>query len=296
MTRFLIARSGVNGHNRRMFPENTDLTRILFQALAGLVVLAGATVDLCLVVFVQTRRAAAPCRSCALPVQRPFTAFHTQLTLFATLLFALPALFQKPGTPVPSDLSLILGPALYAFAGFMVIFLCLNSPRTSLRQAFFSPRCTTRQALTKGLLYGLAVIPPVMLISIAMAAVTEALGYEPKLQEVFDWLGDTTLAPGTRLFMMVAAVAIAPVVEETLYRGILFPSVLKARSFFFSALLTGAYFALVHFHAPSFLPLLALSIAFSAAYAATGSILTPIVMHALFNLVSLLFYLADAAR
>ena len=276
-----------------MFPETTDITRLLLQSLAGLIVIAGATIDLYLAILVQTRRVVPSLRSRVVLAQRPFTTFHAQLTLFATLVFALPMLSQNPSPAAPNDLSLILGPLLYAFAGFMVIALCLTYSRTSFRRAFLSPRCTTGQALGKGLLYGLAIIPPVVLLSMVMTTVTETLGYEPQLQEVFDWLGDDSLAPSTRIFMMVAAVVIAPVVEETLFRGILFPSVLKARPFFFAALLSGFYFALVHFHAPSFLPLLALSIAFSAGYAATGSILTPIAMHALFNLTSVLFYLAD---
>ncbi len=275
-----------------MFPETTDHTRLLFQVLAGLILLAGTTVDLYLGVLVQTRRLVPSLRSRAAVARRPFTVFHAQLAVFATLMFALPMLSQKTGGAAPNDLSLILGPLFYALAGFTVIGLCLTYSRTSLRQAFFSPHGTARQALGKGLLYGLAIIPPVVLLSMAMTSVTEALGYEPQLQEVFDWLGDDSLALGTRVFMMAAAVGIAPVVEETLFRGILFPAVLKTRPFLFAALLSGAYFALVHFHAPSFLPLLALSIAFSAGYAATGSILTPIVMHALFNLTSVCFYLA----
>lgn len=276
-----------------MFSETTVMMRLLFQVLAGLIVIAGTTVDLYFAVLVQTRRVVPSLRSCAAVKHRPFTAFHAQLAVFATLLFALPMLFQKPTTAAPNDLSLILGPLLYAMAGFMVITLCLTYSRTSLRQAFLSPHCTTGHALKKGLLYGLAIIPPVVLLSLIMTSVAESLGYEPQLQEVFDWLGDDSLAPETRIFMMVAAIGIAPVVEEALFRGIIFTSVLKARSFFFAALLSSAYFALVHFHAPSFLPLLALSIAFSAGYAATGSILTPIVMHALFNLTSVLFYLSD---
>ncbi|MDR2849578.1 MAG: hypothetical protein LBW77_03430 [Verrucomicrobiota bacterium] len=47
-------------------------------------------------------------------------------------------------------------------------------------------------------------------------------------------------------------------------------------------------------HGPSFLPLLALSAAFAGGYAATGSLVTPVVMHALFNFASLCFYLAGA--
>jgi hypothetical protein len=279
-----------------MFSETPALPRLLFQALAGLILIAGTTADLYLAGLVQTRRVAPALSSRVWLARRPFTAFHAQLALFATLLFALPVLFQPdaPSAP-PPELSLVLGPLLYASAGVMVVTLCLTSSRISLKQAFFSSRCTARQAAVKGLLYGLAVIPPAVLLSLLMTSASEGLGYETQLQEVFDWLGDDTLSRGTRVFLMAAAVVIAPVVEETLFRGILFPSLLKARSFLFAALLSGAYFALVHFHAPSFLPLLALSVAFSAGYAATGSLLTPIVMHALFNFTSVLFYLAETA-
>jgi len=276
-----------------MFSETTDLTRLLFQALTGIILLAGATADLYLCALWQTRRAVPPFRACAELARRPFTAFHAQLALFATLLFALPALFQPASAVPPQDFSLVAGPLLYASTGFLVVALCLTYSGSSLRRAFFSPGCSVGQALKKGLLYGLAAIPPVALLSMASATVTESLGFAPQLQEVFDWLGDDALAPGTRVFMIAAAVVIAPVVEEFLFRGILLTAVLNERPFFFSALLSGAYFALVHFHAPSFLPLLALSVVFSAGYAATGSILTPIVMHALFNLTSVLFYLAD---
>ncbi|HNX35292.1 MAG TPA: CPBP family intramembrane metalloprotease [Kiritimatiellia bacterium] len=277
-----------------MSPETSDLTRILFKALAGLLMLAGVTVDLCLAGRrVQTRRLTPSLRARAALVQRPFTAFHTQLTVFATLLFSLPTLFQNPAPALPKESEMIFGPLIYALTGLTIIALCLSYSRVSVSHAFFSPHCPTRQALKKGLLYGFAVLPPVALLAMALTAITDALGYEPQLQEVFGWIGDDSLTLGTRVFMMTAAVGIAPVVEEFLFRGILFTAVLKTRSFFFSALLSGTYFALVHFHAPSFLPLLALSFAFSAGYAATGSVLTPIVMHGLFNLASLVFYFAD---
>ena len=188
---------------------------------------------------------------------------------------------------------LICGTLLYGLATLLLTAFCLSMSATTFRGAFTSERCTTRRALAKGVLYGLAIIPPVMLVSQVTAACTEALGYEARLQEVFDWFNDGTLSPSARVFMMAAAVFIAPVTEEALFRGILFPVLLKGRAFASAALLSGLFFALIHFHAPSLLPLLALSIAFSAAYASTGSLLTPIVMHALFNTTSLLLYLAD---
>ena len=274
-----------------MFPENDDLPHLLFQTLAGLLMIAGITADLCIAALVQTRRLILTLRGAAVLTQRPFTFFHASLALSVTLLFTVPSLFDSSGA-VPQESALILGPLFYALTGLLVITLCLTYSQAPFRQAFFSPRCSTRQALITGLLFGLASLPPIVLLSLTVSTVSETLGYEPQFQPVFDWLNDRSLALGTRVFLLFSAIFVAPVLEELLFRGILFPSLLKTRPFFFAALLSGFYFALIHFHATSFLPLLALSIAFSAGYAATGSILTPITMHMLFNSASILFFYA----
>ncbi len=276
-----------------MVPVTPDLAHIVLQALAGLLLLAGVTVDLYLAGLAQTRRLTPRLRAQTILSLRPFSAFQAQLVLFTALLFALAALFQNPAAAPPKESALLLGPLFYAATGLLTVALCLTSSRTPIRRAFFSPDVAAGLALKKGLLYGIAIIPPVTLLSMITTTLTEALGRESSPQEVFDWLGDDSYALSTRVFMMAAAVVIAPVVEELLFRGILFPALLKGRTFFFAALLTGSFFALVHLHAPAFLPLLVLGIAFSAGYAATGSILTPIIMHALFNLTSVLFFLAD---
>jgi membrane protease YdiL (CAAX protease family) len=272
--------------------ETGELTRLLFLALSGLILVMGVTVDFCLVFLMQTRRLTPSLSAKAHVGGGPFSAFHVQLALVATLFFALIAALQTPSDTPPQDTALVTGILLYAATAFLAVCFGLFYSRVTFRQAFLAPRISAWNAAKKGLLYGVAAIPPVVGLSIGMTAALEGLGYPPQPQEMFEWLADDALAAGTRLFTMAAAVLIAPVVEELLFRGILFAAVLKTRTFAFAALLSGVYFALVHLHAPSFLPLLALSTAFSAGYAATGSIVTPIVMHALFNLTSLLFYLA----
>jgi membrane protease YdiL (CAAX protease family) len=270
-----------------------EFTRLLLQIAAGLIVLAGATIDLLLAFLLQRRRTPLVLAAQDFLLRSPLALACAPPVLFVTLLFAVPTLFQEPNAPLPSEATLILGPVLYALTGLVVVAFGVYVSNTTFREAFISKNCSTAQALRKGVLYGFAVIPPVMLLSYLMGLFASELGYEPRPQEVFDWLNAGTLSTGTRLFLMFAATVIAPVVEETLFRGILFPALLKNRTFLSSALLTAAYFSLVHFHAPSFLPLLALSLGFSAAYAATGSLLTPIVMHALFNATSILLYLID---
>lgn len=279
-----------------MVSEHPDLTRVLLLVAAGVIVLAGATVDLYLAFLFQRR--SAPLALPALPElrRRPFTYLHALQVLLITLLFAVPSLFQKATAhSSPSSAMLILGSLLYALTALLIVAFCLSTSGATFRSAFHTGACGARRAIKRGALYGLASLPPVLLLSHVMSTLAEVFGYDTRPQEVFDWFGDPAVSWGTRICLMAAAVVFAPMAEEALFRGILFPALLKNRGFAAAALLTGTYFALVHFHAISLLPLLALSVAFSSAYAATGSLLTPITMHALFNATSIVLYYATEA-
>ncbi len=269
-----------------------DLLRLAALFSAGLILLAGTTADLYFLFLAQRQHGVFLLPHRRDLEQRPFGVQQVLLVLVATLFLSLPALFGKNEAKTPSEASLLLGPVVYALAGLLAAALGLYVARATFRQAFGSVGCGARQAVGKGLFYGVAVVPPVMLLSHVMAAAADVLGFEPRPQEVFDWLSDEGVSDGTRVCLMASAIMLAPVIEEVLFRGVLFPALLKARAFASAALLSGLYFALVHMHAVSLLPLLALSVAFSAAYAATGSLLTPIVMHAIFNATSLLLYLS----
>ena len=273
-----------------MFSETGDITRLILYALSGLVFIAGITVCLGFGALVQMRRLVPSLPAIRRLKHTPFSTAHVQVAMTVTLFFALTAAFQTPEEAAPPEAALVLGSVLYAAMTAAAILFCLFFSRVSFRRAFLGRRGSGWHAAGKGLLYGVAAIPLVLLISMCVNTALEALGYEPQQQAVFDWLTDDTISLGTRLFLAASAVVIAPVAEELLFRGILFSALLRKRPFIFAALLSGAYFALVHLHAPSFLPLLALSVAFSAGYASTGSIITPITMHMLFNLSSLVFY------
>jgi membrane protease YdiL (CAAX protease family) len=90
-----------------------------------------------------------------------------------------------------------------------------------------------------------------------------------------------------RIIIIVFAVAIAPVIEEFLFRFFLY-SVFKryfgrVLGVIFSALL----FAAAHAHFPSFVPLFVLGSCFAIAYEWSGSILVAMTMHSLFNALTL---------
>ena len=87
--------------------------------------------------------------------------------------------------------------------------------------------------------------------------------------------------------MLLAVVIGAPIAEEVIYRGFIQTSLARmTRSHTFAILATTGLFVIVHVGAVTWfalLPLAALSVMMGLAYARTGVLWVPIVVHALFN-------------
>ena len=90
-----------------------------------------------------------------------------------------------------------------------------------------------------------------------------------------------------RVVLVIAAVIVAPLVEELLFRGFIYGVIKRYTDAWFAALCSALLFAVVHFHVGSLLPLAVLALLLCAAYELSGSLLVPMLMHALFNLISL---------
>ncbi|MFA7172847.1 MAG: CPBP family intramembrane glutamic endopeptidase [Kiritimatiellia bacterium] len=216
---------------------------------------------------------------------RGFGLAVAALALATTLGFTVPvALMGSGSSQLPEEAGrLISGSLVYAAAVALVVLYAGMASRSTLTRLFSCPDSSFRVSLLKGAIYGIAVIPPIILITAVVGTVIKELGVEVESQSVVEWLTNPETTVITRIAIVFCAVVVAPVIEEVIFRGILFPSVFKGRGFLFSALLVGCVFSLIHFHAPSFLSILVLNIFFCAGYASTGSLVTPIVMHMIFN-------------
>ena len=228
--------------------------------------------------------------------KRPLEPFQAITILGVILFFSLPVALA-PATAVahpPRSLaSLTLNCIAYAVFGLSTCAIALTLRKTSFRSAFLARAAPWRIAYKKGVFYGIATIAPILLLSYVCTEALAWVGVDTSSQDVFAWLDDPALPPAGAFVISVTAILAAPITEEVMFRGILLPCALKPqRAFWPAALLIGVLFATVHFHPASFLPLIVLSLLFSAGYAQTGSILTPITMHALFNATSLLFFYA----
>ncbi|HCN29299.1 MAG TPA: hypothetical protein DIT64_11225 [Verrucomicrobiales bacterium] len=94
--------------------------------------------------------------------------------------------------------------------------------------------------------------------------------------------------PVARGALVLAAVVVAPLVEELAFRGFIYGFLKRFTDGWFAALCSSLLFAVAHFHVGSLFPLALLALILCAAYEITGSLLAPMLMHALFNTTSLL--------
>ncbi len=93
--------------------------------------------------------------------------------------------------------------------------------------------------------------------------------------------------PMFKLLLAAGAVVIAPIAEETIFRGFIYGVVKSFSDRWFAAIFTSLVFACVHQHIGSLPALFVLAMGFSMAYEATGCLLVPMCMHALFNALNL---------
>lgn len=86
-----------------------------------------------------------------------------------------------------------------------------------------------------------------------------------------------------KLLLGMVAVIIAPLTEEVIFRGFFYGVVKRFTDRWFATFFTALFFAAVHQHVGSLFPLFMLAIGLAIAYEATGCLLVPIFMHAIFN-------------
>lgn len=137
------------------------------------------------------------------------------------------------------------------------------------------------------------ILPLYFIVSIIAAAVVAwAKDLLPDLepQEAVKAFKSAQSAP-VRAMMGIAAVVVAPLVEETVFRGFIYGVLKRYTDGWFAALCSSLLFAIVHMHLGSLVPLFVLALGLCAAYERTGSLLVPMWMHALFNGVSTTFLL-----
>ena len=137
-------------------------------------------------------------------------------------------------------------------------------------------------ALWRAALCLLAAYPLLMLVQ---AMVYGANGGNVTPQDVVEFLRSAR-SPRDRIAVLVMAIVVAPLAEEMIFRGYLYPVGKRFLGPFVSAVFTSALFAALHGHAASVPALFTLALCLTLSYERNGSLLMPMIMHAIFNAVS----------
>ena len=178
---------------------------------------------------------------------------------------------------------------------FFSIALLLKRRNTTWQKAFMPCSLSAGQTVGAGLCGFLAMLPPTALFAWGASALLLRLGINVEAQPIIDILSDANQPLLVRIYLTLAALLIAPILEEIIFRGIALPGQLKQSSLTFTIVAVSAIFALIHFHLPSAPALFVIAVACSLAYLKTGSIFVPMIMHATFNGTTLLaLYLQTA--
>ena len=193
--------------------------------------------------------------------------------------------FRAPSKGKEITLNLLVASTVLEL--LLIAFLCgiLAIRRKNLSQLFGLRAVPPLQIFGRAALFLLAALPGV----IALTGLFSLFNPDPEEQEIVMFFRDHVkhLDLPAVIAVVVTACLVAPMVEELVFRGYLYPTLKRYLGPVASAILVSALFAAVHANLSSSLGLFALALCLTAVYEKTGSLLVSMAMHAFFNTLSL---------
>jgi hypothetical protein len=173
--------------------------------------------------------------------------------------------------------------AMFSFQApaIVLIHFFLREHQTGWREGF---GLHNRPALSLGvgICAGILITYPVLWLNGMSFHLFEKLALHPQEQHTVEILRHT---PGgmARIVSGIATIIIAPVGEELLFRGILYPTVKRHYGRQIALWGTAILFGAIHLNLSSFIPLVLLAAILVGLYEYTGNLLAPIAVHCVFN-------------
>jgi membrane protease YdiL (CAAX protease family) len=219
-------------------------------------------------------------------------------SLFVSFCFAGIAslLLQKCGVTIfkspDSFPNLLLSTLSMQGVAWVFIYIFLKLHQVGWRDAFG----LSNPDLKKSLWLAGGVLLPTLLVLWPLQAlcafVLDKLGCHLENQRAVEMMLNAQ-SPGAIVYFSFFAVVIAPVAEEFIFRGMLFPLVKQLGWPKLAWFGVSFLFALIHVDAAIFLPLFVLALVLTWLYEKTDCLLAPILVHSLFNAANLVLLLVE---
>lgn len=159
-----------------------------------------------------------------------------------------------------------------------------------------SSSCAEHPDRPRAVLFAILIAPVVAAVSLGLnqagASMIEwCTNVKPADQELVKCFLDGNYSLLLRGLLVLTVLFQAPLLEESIFRGIIFRGLSTAMPVWSAMVISGAFFALVHVNAASFVAVWFLGIVFAWLYQRTRTILAPMTLHFLFNGTNVIFLL-----
>jgi len=263
-----------------LFAAFGGASNIVFGVLSLLYVLASLYVYTSLIHQISARKpgsvgANAPARTFGLPE----AILAALLILF--LLLSIGASVSRPSIDFSKDTLLWNFILMVFLVLFIVTFLQLRGLDVGSLGGFY--RISFLRVLSTGSILLFFAYPLILWSDIITQRLFGGGSSRQNIVEFFS--GPRTL--DQRIMIIVFAIAVAPVIEEFLFRFFLYNVIKRYFGRLIGVTFSALLFAAAHAHFPSFVPLFVLGSCFAIAYEWSGSILVAMTMHSLFNSLTL---------
>lgn len=148
-----------------------------------------------------------------------------------------------------------------------------------------------RRALLFGVITAAIVLPGLLLLNKICEALLTLMQGKPELQSSIQIL-QVSVSPGQRICFGIAALVLAPFVEEILFRGILYRFLKQMGWPRLSIVISSLLFGFIHGNLMALVPLSCLAVVLALLYDETDNLMSPITAHAVFNAVNFFMFLS----
>jgi len=205
---------------------------------------------------------------------------------FGILLTVILGQWLQPGSPQdPAFHQFLLTAVSFHGAALVLVtrFLKAHEGRWKEFLGLVGPRL--RRALVIAVVAGAIMVPAALALNKGCGWLLEHVSVEPVEQRTVKILQVSVGWP-RRILFGLGAIVLAPLVEETLFRGILYPFLKPRIGLPLAVTATTLTFAAIHTNLVTFVPLTFIGLVLVWVYERTDNLLAPIVTHALFNAVN----------
>mgnify|MGYP000745961699 CR=1 FL=1 len=215
---------------------------------------------------------------------RPLGAGDLAIVSLLFLFILLSIQPAKPDAAAPTlNSSTIISGSLFmlVIAAFLVVVVMVRG--ISSVEFFGLDRLSPSKTILWGIL-GCVVAVPMAILAAALWLtyyIIPTMG-APEVQQMVTFYKESAL-PLDRLAVIVSACIIAPVAEEVIFRGYIYPVVKRYTEPFVAAIIISLVFSVLHHNAAALAPLVVLSLLLVIAYEVTASLWAPIAIHSIFN-------------